>query len=65
MEGPVKSKEDLDNLADRFDKDVTYTVSPRAAKKCRYGVESSDKSRKLESHHVAQSFAGIGTKDHG
>jgi hypothetical protein len=31
MEGPVKRKEDLDSLADRFDKYVTYTVSPRKA----------------------------------
>jgi hypothetical protein len=40
MEGLVKSKEDLCNLADRFAEDVAYRVSPRAAKKGRYGVES-------------------------
>jgi hypothetical protein len=41
IERPVKSKEDMDSLADRFAEDITYTVSPQAAKEGRYGISRS------------------------
>jgi hypothetical protein len=64
MEGPVKSKEELDSLADRFDQDITYTVSPRKAKQGRYGAESSDKHQTPELRPVTQSFEGIQVQHH-
>jgi hypothetical protein len=64
LEGPIKSKEDLDNLADGSAEDVTRTVSPRAAKEGRYRAQSLDKYIPPELHHVTQSLEGTVAKDH-
>jgi hypothetical protein len=47
IEGPVKNKEDLDNLADRLAEDVTYTVSQRAAKKSIHETEHRNRTMTL------------------
>jgi hypothetical protein len=65
MEGPVKSKEDLDRLDKRFAPNLTFTVSPRAATKGRYGGESSDKDQTPELHPVNPSFEGTSAQEHG
>jgi hypothetical protein len=65
MEGPVKSRDELESLYKRFEPNLTYTVSPRVATTGRYGGENSAKHQTPILHPVNPSFEETSAEEHG